>query len=36
MIALANSEEEVMEKLKGDVYARNGVWDFSKVSEVVF
>jgi hypothetical protein len=31
MVALASSKEEVMEKLKADIYARSEVWDFSKV-----
>lgn len=31
MVALASSEEEVLEQLKADIYARNEVWDFSKV-----
>ena len=32
MVALASSKEEVMEMLKNDVYAKNEVWDFEKVS----
>ncbi|PBP21733.1 YCII-related domain protein [Diplocarpon rosae] len=32
MVALASSKEEVIEQLKADTYARNEVWDFSKVS----
>jgi hypothetical protein len=31
LIALASSKEEVLEKLKEDVYVKNGVWDLSKV-----
>lgn len=31
MIAVAESEEAVIEQLKKDVYAENDVWDFSKV-----
>lgn len=33
MVAYASSKEEVLEKLKKDIYAESGVWDFSKVSE---
>jgi hypothetical protein len=33
MVAFASSKEEVIEQLKGDIYAKNEVWDFSKVSE---
>ncbi|KAL5324361.1 hypothetical protein ACEPPN_008906 [Leptodophora sp. 'Broadleaf-Isolate-01'] len=32
MVALASSKEEVIEQLKADIYAKNEVWDFSKVS----
>jgi hypothetical protein len=32
MVALASSKEEVLEKLKNDIYAKSEVWDFSKVS----
>ena len=32
MVALASSKEEVLEKLKNDVYAKSEVWDFSKAS----
>lgn len=32
MVALASSKEEVLEILKNDIYAKNEVWDFSKVS----
>jgi hypothetical protein len=35
MVALASSKEEVLEKLKSDIYAKSEVWDFSKVSFVV-
>lgn len=31
MVAVASSKEEVIEELKKDVYAKNEVWDFSKV-----
>lgn len=31
MVALASSKEEVIEKLKADIYAKNEVWDFTKV-----
>lgn len=31
MVAVASSKEEVLEQLKNDVYAKNEVWDFSKV-----
>jgi len=31
MIALADSKEEVLEALKKDIYAKNNVWDFSKI-----
>ncbi|KAK2625071.1 hypothetical protein QTJ16_005440 [Diplocarpon rosae] len=31
MVALASSKEEVIEQLKADTYARNEVWDFSKI-----
>ena len=31
MVALASSKEEVLEQLKSDIYAKNEVWDFSKV-----
>lgn len=31
MLAFAATAEEVLEKLKGDIYAKNNVWDFSKV-----
>lgn len=32
LVAYASSKEEILETLKRDVYADNGVWDFSKVS----
>jgi hypothetical protein len=32
MMAVASSKEEVMEKLRSDVYADKGVWDMDKVS----
>lgn len=31
MLALAESKEEVLEKIKQDVYATNGIWDMDKV-----
>ncbi|PMD27179.1 hypothetical protein NA56DRAFT_667562 [Hyaloscypha hepaticicola] len=31
MVALASSKEEVLEILKNDIYAKNEVWDFSKI-----
>jgi len=31
MMALASSKEEVLERVKTDVYATNGVWDMDKV-----
>ncbi|KAF2142300.1 uncharacterized protein K452DRAFT_227008 [Aplosporella prunicola CBS 121167] len=31
MLALAESREEVLERLKADVYAREGVWEWEKV-----
>lgn len=31
MVALAATKEEVVERLKADVYNENGVWDLSKV-----
>lgn len=31
MVALAATKEEVVERLKIDVYNANGVWDLSKV-----
>jgi hypothetical protein len=36
MVALASSKEEVLEQLKADIYAKNEVWDFSKVSLLSF
>jgi hypothetical protein len=32
MVALASSKEEMLEKLKSDIYAKSEIWDFSKVS----
>lgn len=32
MVCVAASKEEVIEKLKTDIYAESGVWDFSKVN----
>ncbi|KAI4717378.1 hypothetical protein E4T48_06409 [Aureobasidium sp. EXF-10727] len=31
MLALASSKEEVMEKIKKDIYADKGVWDMDKI-----
>ncbi|TQS33657.1 hypothetical protein Golomagni_05989 [Golovinomyces magnicellulatus] len=31
MVALANSADEVLERLKKDIYAEQDVWDFEKV-----
>jgi len=31
MMALASSKEEVLERVKSDVYATSGVWDMDKV-----
>ncbi|KAE8452991.1 hypothetical protein EG329_012178 [Mollisiaceae sp. DMI_Dod_QoI] len=31
VVAWASSKEEVMEILRGDIYAREGVWDLEKV-----
>ena len=31
MVCVAASKEEVIEKLKKDIYAESGVWDFSKI-----
>ncbi|KAL1305588.1 hypothetical protein AAFC00_007193 [Neodothiora populina] len=31
MLALAETKEEVLEKLKGDVYSQSGVWNWEKV-----
>ena len=36
MLALASSKEEVMEKIKKDIYADKGVWDMDKVSARCF
>jgi len=36
MLAVAESEEEVWEKLKGDVYATSGVWEMDKVQVIPF
>jgi len=35
MMAVADTKEEVMEKLKKDVYYSGEVWDTSKVSESI-
>jgi len=34
MLALAESKEEVLEKLKADIYSESEVWDWEKVSHV--
>lgn len=34
MMAVASSKEEVLEKIKKDVYADKGVWDMDKVSDL--
>lgn len=34
MVALAATKEEVVERLKADVYNANGVWDLSKVRQL--
>lgn len=34
VVAWASSKEEVMEILKGDIYATEGVWDLEKVSVI--
>lgn len=34
MVAYASSKEEVLEALKADIYAKSGIWDFSKVGWV--
>lgn len=34
MVCVATSKEEVIEKLKNDIYGKSGVWDFSKVSSI--
>jgi hypothetical protein len=36
MMAVASSKEEVMERIKSDVYADKGVWDMDKVSFLRF
>lgn len=36
MLALAESKEEVLAELKKDVYAKEGVWDESKVCTASF
>ena len=30
MVAVADSKEEVLERLKADIYATSGVWNFDK------
>lgn len=35
MVALAATKEEVIERLKADVYNANGVWDLSKVCQML-
>jgi len=34
VVTWATSREEVIEKLKKDIYAKNEVWDFEKVLEI--
>jgi hypothetical protein len=36
LVTVASSKEEVLELLRADVYAKNGVWDVEKVSESHF
>ncbi|GAB7345479.1 hypothetical protein MBLNU457_3805t2 [Dothideomycetes sp. NU457] len=36
MMALASSKEEVLERVKTDVYATTGVWDMDKVQVIPF
>lgn len=36
MIALADTKDEVLEKIRKDVYYTSGVWDESKVSNLLF
>jgi hypothetical protein len=36
MMAVASSKEEVMEKIKSDIYADKGVWDMDKVSSSTY
>jgi len=36
MIALADTKDEVLEKIRKDVYYTSGVWDGSKVSNLLF
>jgi hypothetical protein len=36
MVALAGSKEEVLEVLRNDIYAKNEVWDLSKVSDEIW
>jgi hypothetical protein len=31
MLAYAETKEEVLEKIRTDIYAESGVWDLSKV-----
>ena len=31
LVAVASSKEEIIERLKKDIYAESGVWDLSKV-----
>lgn len=35
MLALAESEDEVREKLKADIYSESGVWDWEKVIKAI-
>jgi hypothetical protein len=36
MLIGAKTKEEVIERLKKDVYVKDGVWDFSKVQIIPF
>jgi len=36
MLVGANSREEVIERLKRDVYVTNGVWDWEKIQIIPF
>lgn len=35
VVAWASSKEEVLDILKADIYAKEGVWDLEKVSDVM-
>ena len=34
LLARADTKEEVIAELKGDIYSRAGVWDWSKVEVI--